>query len=513
MKKNLKAFTIILLIFINVSCSKSINFNFNAENTINTIDEGDINDTYKKISILFENPMYPVMLRGYELVLDNLNMRLEEINNYMEKAYRIIVKLDLVFSAEYQTEMQKRLLAGDNTDIYFMHNNLQDIVDNNYAVDISNLINRFYPEINYMFQQDPCLRSKISKDDKIYAIPGCANMDLNLNGLVINRNFYDIQDKNRFLEIDEVMEIFKRLENSNENYNGVLAFAKAFNTIMQNDILAYVLSPYIIYTNSEFILMEESDYFNQTYNRLKNLYELSLNVSERQFDWSMNWTEPTKVKSWMDVSNAPVAPVVELVEYSTFRRKIYFESKKFNDHYYVMPVKTNNMHGRIVYDAKYFISVYSDETVAAMQFLRCLEYDETIYELLRYGIKDIDYENTDSGIALNTRYYINNILNPLYEKKLAHDFNLWDEYIYDLVHIKNAEVKQLHDDVEYINSIVKDLITEDASFKNAVYRRFEIYNLLQNHIKKADSFIYDFLSLFDKSDNQYIIEKINQNIS
>ncbi|HBN86365.1 MAG TPA: hypothetical protein DDZ89_21280 [Clostridiales bacterium] len=63
-----------------------------------------------------------------------------------------------------------------------------------------------------MIEKDPYLQSYITDDEgKVYAVPGCIATPTNLYGLVINRGFYDMEDKDRTIDVNEVVDIFKRL--------------------------------------------------------------------------------------------------------------------------------------------------------------------------------------------------------------------------------------------------------------------------------------------------------------
>jgi hypothetical protein len=54
------------------------------------------------------------------------------------------------------------------------------------------------------------------------AIPGCQSPVYNLFTLVIHNDFYEIEDKNRYLTLDEVADIYLELNNHiDSGYYGV----------------------------------------------------------------------------------------------------------------------------------------------------------------------------------------------------------------------------------------------------------------------------------------------------
>ena len=121
-------------------------------------------DQYRKISILYP---YPPANRDN---VDNFTMRMEEVRESVEKKYRIVVEFEMTTLVSYKKEMEIRFSSGDDTDIYLVDNlfdrdwyNIDNYVNNQYAADLTDYIDRFYPEIRTMIEYDPSLKEKDHK--------------------------------------------------------------------------------------------------------------------------------------------------------------------------------------------------------------------------------------------------------------------------------------------------------------------------------------------------------------
>lgn len=150
------------------------------------------------------------------------------------------------------------------------------------------------------------------------------------------------------------------------------------------------------------MLFEETEYFQEAFEIGEKVFSLGDNIQIQNFRWELDWTDPTIFKNaksfQLEDYKPPIAPVIELVSYYSFREKIYYNTKLFNEKYYVMPIKTNAHMGKITYQPRFFISSLSDEVEASLNFLHFLNYDKELYTLFRFGIEGIDYVNTPSGM-------------------------------------------------------------------------------------------------------------------
>jgi hypothetical protein len=199
----------------------------------------------------------------------------------------------------------------------------------------------------------------------------------------------------------------------------------------------------------------------------------------------MDWTDPyffknpTSIKA--DEFNPPIAPVIESVSYYSFREKIFYKIKLFNEKYYVMPIKTNAPVEKITYQAKYFISSLSDEIEASLYFLYLLHYDKELYTLFRYGIEGTDYVNTPSGLELQNLYSYSQMSlkfeNPFIEPKLAHDFSLWSEFMdeYLLAQVKDSGITDRYRNEQIMRETINSLRENDSAFDEIIKNRINIY--------------------------------------
>jgi len=225
-------------------------------------------DQYREISILYP---YPPANRDN---IDNFTMRMEEVRESVEKKYGIVVEFEMTTLVSYKEEMEIRFSSGDDTGIYLVDNlfdrdwyNINYYVNHQYAADLTDYISRFYPEIQTMLDYDPGLEERITRDGKIYAVPGCTNMDLNLYALIINKNFYDIEDKNRYLNVDEIATIYEKLhEHSNNLYYGIANFYYIGNIVLNRYGMPAPKNEYsiILYENQP-VLFEETEHFQEAF--------------------------------------------------------------------------------------------------------------------------------------------------------------------------------------------------------------------------------------------------------
>ncbi|HBN86366.1 MAG TPA: hypothetical protein DDZ89_21285 [Clostridiales bacterium] len=194
----------------------------------------------------------------------------------------------------------------------------------------------------------------------------------------------------------------------------------------------YISSAEIMIENYKPVPVEQSSSFEKFFDNLKQIYGSGKEVRSESFKyWNHVWLNPSMILSQSSVSETDVkmvAPAVELVSYSSFRESLKYNKKNFNENYYVIPIETEGTNPKATMEAKYFISVFSEEKEAALTFLRCMEYDETVYSLMRHGVENVDYVKTEKGLELNVQIFIRNILNPDLEVKFAHDFPSWNDY-------------------------------------------------------------------------------------
>ncbi|HBN82928.1 MAG TPA: hypothetical protein DDZ89_03720 [Clostridiales bacterium] len=212
-----------------------------------------------------------------------------------------------------------------------------------------------------------------------------------------------------------------------------------------------------------------------------------------------------------------VPSVVELVPYYIFREKIFYNTKQFNENYYIMPINTNAPTGKITYKARYFISSLSDEIEASLYFLYCLNYDKELYTLFRYGIEDTDYVNTPSGLELNNLYGHSQMSykfeNPFIEPKLAHDFSLWGEFMegYLAAQDTNRKMMEQNRDEQIIRETVKNIRESDSYFDEVMKERTRSYNNIYELFKSDNDAIHEFMNGFKPDDGKYVIDQIMMN--
>ena len=526
-------FLSVIVIFVFVNCA-ACDLSRNGKQTsvfetkdviIETIDKPEkthVFDNFRSITVILTAPISNT-LKPQDLNA-NFEIRLEKVQEYMEKQYGIIVRFDVFDLKQYKVEADVRLSSGYDTDVYMVENKeffyFENTVDNvvlNYdvAADLTDYVGQYYPEVEVMIEQNPELKSVLYRDDRLYAIPGCTGMPMDLYGLVINKNVYDLPSKDQSLSTNDVVEIYKKIGELRPDYYGVCNF-RSFLNIAQKDY-SEVLNGFTVIEQSLPILLEDSFDFKDMFSMYNDIYNSSSNIQHEAFKlWRGSWIDASNFSKLTmdDYVSLNAAPVVELINYSTFRDSVsgIANSDKFNESYYVIPIRYNRNQPKLTYAPKFYISTYSDEIEASLTFLRCLEYDQTVYDLLRYGVKDTDFYETENGIHLNTFYFTKSILSPHFDKKLGHDFSLWHEFYSDYL-ISQTEKRSEEDLYRMdVKNAISNIQKDDERFNDIIIHRNKIYGKEVYKILNTDSFndrkMNDFLNLFDRNDNEYLIKEI-----
>ncbi|HBN83331.1 MAG TPA: hypothetical protein DDZ89_05750 [Clostridiales bacterium] len=533
LKKNFLMFLVMLFLMYNLACDFTGN-----DKQITTITSDtafvtgketqkettkiNVFDSFREISIMLN---YPITRMNAQDLSANLEMRIDGVREYMEKVYGIIVNIDMVKLTDYESERSTRLLSGDGTDIYCIGNPevfyFENIVGNVtidyvYTADLTDFIGQYYPEVRYMMELNPELESVIVQNERILAVPGCTSMPMDLYALIFNKKIYEL-DKNKYLTADDIVEIYTKMSEIQPDYYGICNFRLFINLALPNELL----DGFTIVEDFHPVLLEESIAFKDIFTKYGKICNASSNMDTSSFTfWDGVWLDPSvfgKQKSIEDFKSLKVAPAIELVNYSSFRNSVMSvnNSSKFNECYDIIPVQYKLRQPKICYGPKYYISVYSVEIEASLTFLRCLEYDQTVYDFMRYGVKDVDYVETNEGLILNNTYTIKNIFSPRLDRKLAHDFIQWDDFLSE--YMKSQSQPGIDDEYWYslsVQSVIEDLLKNNQSFANIVKSRRDIYNGIYRDIRgvSADTAYNNFLNKFDVNDSIYMIDEIILNI-
>ena len=533
-KKHIIVSLIILCFILSTSCSvQSDHTNKNTEDS-NPLNEKPLITTQTEPLYKFDQTKELTILYSYLVgsndVDSNFNGRVKNIVEYIKMNYGIFVQFELISRTNYIEEMDLRLSSGDNSDIYMANVAVRgsnfdighDVIEKQYAADITDYVDRFYPEIHMMLERDPELASQIVNNGKIMAIPGCESSVYNLFALVIHKDFYDVKNKNQYLSLDETAEIFTELNRFNDSgYYGIANFNHMAQLILDQNGFPLMLSgSNILADNNDLICFEETDLFIDTFQYAEKIYGTGGNIEERVFRWDSEWTDPYKYKSSSYASakqvQPAVAPVVELVSYSSFRKQIYYKTERFNKSYTVMPIKTNAPSGIIRYEPKYFISSSCDDIDAAMVFLRCLEWDKDVYTMFRYGFENTDYIMTQNGMELNNlhNFMLFRFENPYMEPKLAHDFGLWNEFLSEFISSQstNKSSYEYETDFTQLKNTVSKLYNSDSEVKEIISKRIKLNEEIGTYIRSKTGSYNEYLKYYDLHDTDDLKNKIKEDM-
>jgi hypothetical protein len=418
--------------------------------------------------------------------------------------------------------MDLRLSSGDNTDIYVANVTGLDlkyrIMDKGYAADITDYVNSFYPEIRMMLERDPGLSEEITYEGRIMAIPGCQSPVYNLFTLVIQNDFYEIEDKNRYLTLDEVADIYLELNNHiDSGYYGIINFDFISRLILYDNGLPLMLRSYnILLDNDKLTFFEDNDLFIDAFEYAEKIYATLGTLEYRTFRWDEGWTDPVKYKNSSYGATKqvkpPVAPVIELVSYSSFRKQIYSNTANFTQSYTVMPIKTNAPYGVLRYEPKYFISSTCENIDAALIFLHVLEWDQDNYILFRYGIENRNYSNTPNGIEHNNMYNFEVLRfeNPYIEPKLTHDFGLWNSFLSEYVSAQgmNKSAYEYESNFQALIMAINELRNSDSEAIDFLDERYRLISGIDSYIRNKTGSYNEYLKLYNLSDTDALREKI-----
>ncbi len=479
-------------------------------------------DQTKEISILYPYP------GGSAEADSDFDVRVEKIVEYIKMKYGIFVQFEVISTFGYGEEMDLRLSSGDNSDIYVANVNNssfdieRDVIEKQYAADITDYVDRFYPEIHTMLDRDPHLASKIVNNGKIMAIPGCESPVYNLFALVIHKDLYDVKNKDQYLSLDETAEIFKELNHFNDSgYYGIANFNHMAQIILYQNGFPLMLSGFNIFLdNNDLVFFEETDLFIDAFEYAEKIYSTGGNIEERVFRWDSDWTDPYTYKNTSYAAakqiQPAVAPVVELVSYSSFRKQIYYKTERFNQSYTVMPINANAPSGIIRYEPKYFISSSCNDIDAALVFLRCLEWDKDVYTMFRYGFENTDYTVSQDGMEINNthNFMFLRFENPFMEPKLAHDFGLWNEFLSEFISSQSINKSSYEYEMNFaqLKNAVSQLNKNDPEAKELLWKRHDLNVGISSYIRKKTGSYNEYLRLYDLLDMDDLKDKIKENM-
>ena len=428
-----------------------------------------------------------------------LDETLDEIKNKMVETYGIPINIEFVPQENYYEFIKIRLHSNDNIDvftprffafpnsdtvrfiIYDQNPVLQQWINEFDIADLTDVSEIYFPELKQI-ANDRYIEKIIEFNGRIYGVPGICNFKQgNLLVLTIDKTFYDQLGRPSINDIHQLQELIKNTEKSYHNGKVVCSF---------NDYLSWHCSNngYIYWTNifaydrDQIITLSDTELLREAY---ESFQEIAPMISD---DISSNYQRMSdKMKK---------SVLLQVCPYYRFKDNWM----EYTDHFvYNFEFMFLSNGYTITYDEcwlKYLVNGASDNIEATLVFLRCLEYDQEIYDLIRYGIKDKHYTLNKNGSVFLDKNMIygwddsNMLVSPALERPFFFEWNassiVWENlinkqnYIIDGVDYRglldfNLNAKMLGDDLyesmqnlsihrlfDYLNSLGKPPVNSIA---------------------------------------------------
>lgn len=400
---------IIMLISISLSSCHSENTDreapedftnplFNASNSLSDIQNTEITYIYTpstSIDLMFDASFKEVISKVQKHMLDK---------------YMIEVNMEFLPNSNYYEIVSKRLHSNDRIDVfspypskypnmetvqYNNQNYLQQWIKEFEIADLTDYVNDYYPELNE-YISNPDIREAVVYNDRIYGVPGIvSHMQGNLQVLVIYKDYYEFIGRPEIKTIDDLYQLIGSVRDSKYMNKGriICSFEDFLSWHCGNNGYMYYIN-LLAYQGKTILSLENEPILQEAFNLYQDISDL---VSERNipFYWKGNWDVPgvNDIDTSDEMSYSPV--LIQLSSYNQFYLKSISNTERFSNEYEILFL---NNPCTVTYDncnLNYLINGASSNIKSALFFLRCLETDEDIYDLLRYGIKDKHYYLND----------------------------------------------------------------------------------------------------------------------
>ena len=464
---------------------------------------------------------------------------ISKIQEHMLDKYLIKVNMEFLPNSNYYETVSKRLRSNDRIDVFSPHpskypnmetvqynnqNYLQQWISEFEIADLTDYTSSFYPELNEHII-NPDIREAVVFNDRIYGVPGIlSNMQGNLQVLAIYKDYYESIDKPQIKTIDDLYQIIRSVRQSSYMNKGriICSFEDFLSWHCGNNGYMYY-SNLLAYQGKTILSLENEPVLQEAFNLYQDISDL---VSERNipFYWKGSWDVPgvNDIDTSDEMSFSPV--LIQLSLYNQFYLKSISNTERFSNEYEIMFLNNPCTVTYDTYNLNYLINGASSNIKSALFFLRCLETDEEIYDLFRYGIKNNHYHLNDQGAVSYGKDvflgwdYTDRLISKKLERPMAFELRapnaVWEDYIQKSNHIINGinykKLLRIHLDNDKFDSDLLRIFNNRVAvnlFKDLHNSNIHYRNTLTNVIKSGIE-IEDFIRYYDSYETNALLKAI-----
>lgn len=318
---------------------------------------------------------------------EKMEKMIQGIKNHMMDRYGISVHFEFIpIKGSYEV-IKKRMNANDSIDAFTPYLTQMPGIDTpitNQKVlsrwisefdiaDLTEYADQYYPELKKL-ADDPYFRDAVMINDKIVGVPGLNALCGDFKVLVVDRQYYRSVGSPNIESIDDLYELIKGTERLSAKERGIVlcSFQDILTWHCGNNETVY-LKDMLAYDDiaGNIISLADTQILKDAYEKYQKMAHL---INDLEIFSSLNTDHI----------------LIHFIPYQLFKNFYTGSTYKFEDHYEFFYMNTPLT---ITYD-NYKLNCFingSSNIEATLTFLRTLTYEEEVYDLLRYGIKDKNF--------------------------------------------------------------------------------------------------------------------------
>ncbi|HBN86369.1 MAG TPA: hypothetical protein DDZ89_21300 [Clostridiales bacterium] len=342
----------------------------------------------------------------------HFNEVVAEMEKLMLDKHRIKVNLEFLPNHNYYDTVKKRLHSNDSIDAFSPHpseypnsetvpynkqNYLQQWINEFEIADLTELINGIYPELNKSLL-DPDVKEAVLYNGRVYGVPGTATYMLgNLQVLIVYKEYYESIGKPEIHTIDDLYHLIDSVKDSPYNDKGriLCGFDNFLSWHCGNNGYVYYMN-LLAYKGKTLLPLENEPVFHEAFHLYKDISDLVSEDNSYTY-WRKNVDVPgiNDIIAYGDSFFSPI--LIQLSTYNHILTKGISDTERFLDEYEFLFLNNPSTVTYDIYSLNYLINGASPHINTALFFIKCLQTDEQLYDLFRYGIKDKHYSLNEQG--------------------------------------------------------------------------------------------------------------------
>jgi ABC-type glycerol-3-phosphate transport system substrate-binding protein len=336
-----------------------------------------------------------------------------KVTDLVYEKYKIKVNMEFIANQNYYDTVSVRLKSNDRIDVfspypskypnmetvpYSTQNYLQQWIHEFEVADLTDYINAYYPELKETLS-DPDIRETTEYNGRIYGVPGISSyMQGNLQVLAVYKEYYEHVERPEIHTIDDLYRLIRAVEDSPYMNKGriLCSFEDFLTWHLGNNGYVYFINLFA-YQGKTLLSLENEPLFHEAFNLYKEISHL-ISEDDMPFHWQQYWQVPgdQDIREISDPYSSPV--LIQVATYDQFNIQQIRDTERFSDEYEFFFLNTPYTITYDLYTLNYLINGGSSHINTALFFVKCLQTDQNIYDLLRYGIKDKHYSLNDEGV-------------------------------------------------------------------------------------------------------------------